>query len=105
MEEENKGRAGRLGKVERIEERPQVERGEGVSGVGKAQSRKERHCTGNLKGEMFKGERYIPAWWKNSGHGNGKTTGKIPVWWEISLRGRENFFWFMEALVLAFVSM
>jgi hypothetical protein len=30
MEEKNKGRAGRLGKVERIEERPQVERGEGV---------------------------------------------------------------------------
>jgi hypothetical protein len=48
---------------------------------------------------MFKGARYIPAWWKNSGHGNGKTTGKFPVWWEISLGGRENFFWFMEAFI------
>ncbi len=41
--------------------------------------RKERHCTGNLKGEMFKGARYIPAWGKNSGYGNRKTSGKNSV--------------------------
>jgi hypothetical protein len=42
----------------------------------------------------------IPTWWENSIRGNRKTVGKIPPWWEISLSGRKKVFRCMDHLVL-----
>ncbi len=39
------------------------------------------------------------TWWKNPAVGLGKRPVKIPVWWKIFLRGRENIFLCMETLV------
>ncbi len=80
------------------------------------------------KGRKLRGEKGVEEWERHKGERKGIASGierekclrerdifrpwewendrkKVPLWWEISLRGRENFFWFMEALVLAFVSM
>jgi hypothetical protein len=42
----------------------------------------------------------IPTWWENSVRGNRKTVGKIPPWWEISLSVRKKVFRCMDHLVL-----
>ncbi len=42
----------------------------------------------------------IPTWWENSVRGNRKTAEKITQWWEISLSGRKKVFRCMDHLVL-----
>ncbi len=42
----------------------------------------------------------IPTWWENSVRGKRKTVGKVPPWWEIFLCGRKKVFRCMDHLVL-----
>ncbi len=78
------------GKGERVSERHKGERKDTASGIEREKCLSYR--------DIFR------HGGKNPAMGMGKRPEKIPLWWEISLRGRENVVQVMEPLVLRFCS-